>query len=63
MFEGPYVRGEHNRICDHYLFTFTQWLEADSVDPDLLLKIRDHRQMMLQRQSVQTALEVQLQSH
>ena len=62
MFKGPYVWGEHYTICDPYLFTFAQWLEADSVDPDLLPKIRDHRQMMLQRPSVQTAINAQLQA-
>ncbi len=63
MFKGPYVWGEQYTICDPYLFTFAQWLEADSVDPDMLPNIRDHRQMMLQRQSVQTAIKAQLATH
>jgi glutathione S-transferase len=53
MFKGPFVMGEAYTICDPYLFTFAQWMEADNVDPDLLPKLRDHRQMMLQRPNVQ----------
>ena len=61
MFKGPFVWGERYTICDPYLFTFAQWLEADKVDPDLLPNIRDHRQMMLQRPNVQKAIADQLQ--
>ncbi len=63
MFKGPYVWGEQYTICDPYLFTFAQWLEADSVDPDMVPNIRDHRQMMFQRPSVQTAIKAQLATH
>src|ERR1700688_1906630 len=33
MFQGPWVMGAAYTICDPYLFTFAQWLEADGVDP------------------------------
>ena len=31
--KGPWVMGERYTICDPYLFTLAQWLEADGVDP------------------------------
>ena len=30
---GPWVMGETYTICDPYLFTMAQWMEADGVDP------------------------------
>src|SRR5258708_2887894 len=33
MFVGPWVTGDSYTICDPYLFTLAQWLEADGVDP------------------------------
>src|ERR1041384_3309117 len=33
MLKGPWVMGERYTICDPYLFTLAQWLEADGVDP------------------------------
>ena len=60
MFTGPFVMGETYTICDPYLFTFAQWMEADKVNPELVPKIRDHRAMMLQRPNVQKAIAEQL---
>jgi len=60
MFKGPFVMGEAYTICDPYLFTFARWMEADKVDPDLLPKLRDHRQMMLQRPNVQKIIADEL---
>ncbi len=60
MFTGPFVMGDHYTICDPYLFTFTQWMEADHVDPDRLPVLRDHRKMMLQRTSVQKAIAMEM---
>ena len=34
MLKGPWVMGERYTICDPYLFTLAQWLEADGVDPN-----------------------------
>ena len=56
MFAGPFVMGDQYTICDPYLFTFAQWMEVDRVNPDALPKLRDHRQMMLQRPAVQKAI-------
>src|SRR6266851_9858178 len=40
MFEGPWVMGEAYTVCDPYLFTLAQWLEADGVNPAQLPRIQ-----------------------
>lgn len=57
MFVGPYVMGENYTICDPYLFTFSQWMELDHVDPNRLPKLREHRLMMRQRPHVQKVMD------
>lgn len=56
MLEGPWVMGESYTICDPYLFTLANWLEADGVDPDRFPKVKDHRQRMAERPAVARAL-------
>jgi glutathione S-transferase len=56
MFKGPWVMGEAYTICDPYLFTLAQWLEADGVDPASLPRIADHSRRMRERPAVQRAL-------
>jgi glutathione S-transferase len=56
MFAGPWVMGETYTICDPYLFTVAQWLEADGVDVSRLPRIADHRSRMSQRPTVINAL-------
>jgi glutathione S-transferase len=56
MFEGPWVMGEAYTICDPYLFTVSQWLEADGVDVARVPRIRDHRSRMSERPAVIKAL-------
>jgi glutathione S-transferase len=46
MFAGPWVMGSDFGICDPYLYTLAQWLEADGVDPARYPKIADHRRRM-----------------
>jgi glutathione S-transferase len=48
MLTGPWVMGADYTICDMYLFTLAQWLEADSVDVSKLPKVLDHRRRMLE---------------
>jgi glutathione S-transferase len=60
MIEGPWVMGEAYTVCDPYLFTLAQWLEADGVNPARLPKIRDHRRRMLERPTVKKALAEEL---
>jgi glutathione S-transferase len=56
MLAGPWVMGEHYTICDPYLFTLAQWLEADGVDPARIPKVVDHRHRVLQRPAVRKAI-------
>lgn len=53
---GPWVMGDTYTICDPYLFTLAQWLEADKVDIARLPKVLAHRQRMAERSSVRQAL-------
>ncbi len=56
MLKGPWVMGDAYTICDPYLFTLAQWLEADGVDLDRLPKVADHRRRMSERPGVRQAL-------
>lgn len=57
MFAGPWVMGKDYGICDGYLFTLTQWLEADGVEVNKTPKIADHFKRMGERSAVRKALE------
>jgi glutathione S-transferase len=52
MFAGPWVMGDTYTICDPYLFTLAQWLEADGVDLAGIPKVADHRARMAERPAV-----------
>ena len=56
LLEGPWVRGESFTVCDPYLFTLAQWLEADGVDPTLYPKVIAHRARVAARPATQRAL-------
>jgi glutathione S-transferase len=56
MFAGPWVMGERYTVCDPYLFTLAQWLEADGIDPASVPLVSAHRTRMLKRPAVQRAL-------
>lgn len=56
MFVGPWVMGDSYTICDPYLFTLAQWMEADGVDPARFPKLLDHRNRMKARPSVLRAI-------
>ena len=60
MFRGPWVMGERYTICDPYLFTLAQWLEADGVDPATIPRVVDHRGRMSERAAVKTAVAYEL---
>lgn len=53
---GPWVMGESYSVCDAYLFTMAQWLEADRADTARLPKVLDHRKRMSERPAVQRAI-------
>jgi glutathione S-transferase len=60
MLAGPWVMGSAYTICDPYLFTLAQWLEADGVDIARLPKVRDHRQSVSERPAVKKAIAAEL---
>ena len=60
MLKGPWVMGESYTICDPYLFTLAQWLEADGVDITRLPRVIDHRNRMAERASVRKAIAAEL---
>jgi glutathione S-transferase len=64
MFAGPWVMGANYTICDPYLFTLSQWLDADGVDIAKTPKIADHFRCMSERPAARKAVadETQLQS-
>ncbi|TSA11876.1 MAG: glutathione S-transferase family protein [Betaproteobacteria bacterium] len=63
LFQGPWVMGERYSVCDMYLFTLAQWLEADGVDPARLPKIADHRLRMAQHPVVSKIVAAELAGH
>jgi glutathione S-transferase len=60
MLRGPWVMGERYTICDPYLFTLAQWLEADGVDPATIPRVIDHRARMAERPTVKKAIAQEL---
>lgn len=60
MLDGPHVMGEAYTICDPYLFTLAQWMEADGVDPARFPKVADHRRRMSQRPAILRAIAAEL---
>jgi glutathione S-transferase len=60
MLTAPWVMGETYTICDPYLFTIAQWLEADGVDPSRFPKVIDHRRRMSERPEVRKAIAQEL---
>jgi glutathione S-transferase len=60
MLEGPWVMGIEYTICDMYLFTLAQWLEADGVDLRRIPKVADHRRRMSENPVVARAIAAEL---
>lgn len=58
FFVGPFAMGETFTVVDAYLFTISNWLEADGVDTSQFPRILTHRALMLERPSVQRAIEL-----
>jgi len=56
MLAGPWVMGEAYTICDAYLFTLAQWLEADGVDLAKIPRVIDNRRRMAERPAVRKAI-------
>jgi glutathione S-transferase len=60
MLKGPWVMGENYKICDPYLFTFSQMLEGDGVDPARFPRVIEHRKRMSERPGVRKAVAEEL---
>ena len=60
MLKGPWVMGEAYTICDPYLFTLAQWLEADGVDPGRIPRVIDHRRRVGERPATRKAIAEEL---
>ena len=56
MLKGPWVLGERYTICDAYLFTLAQWLEADGVDLARLPRVVEHRARVAERPATRKAI-------
>ena len=52
VLHGPWVMGQAYSICDPYLFTVAQWIEADGIDPARFPKVIDHRRRMSERHTI-----------
>ena len=59
LLKGPWVLGDAFSVCDAYLFTLAQWLEADGVDIARLPRVIDHRRRVSQREAVIRAIEAE----
>jgi len=60
LLKGPWVMGADYSICDAYLFTLAQWLEADGVDTAKLPRVIDHRRRMEALPAVRKALAAEV---
>jgi glutathione S-transferase len=60
MLRGPWAMGEAYTVCDMYLFTLAQWLEADGVDLAKLPRVAEHRRRMAENPVVARAIAAEL---
>jgi glutathione S-transferase len=60
MLRCPWVMGDSYTICDAYLFTLAQWLEADGVDLSALPRVSEHRRLVSQRPATMRAIAAEL---
>lgn len=56
MLKGPWVTGDTYTISDMYLFTLSQWLEADGVDLRTIPKVIEHRARVAELPAVRNAI-------
>jgi glutathione S-transferase len=60
MLKGPWVMGKDYTVCDMYLFTLAQWMEADGVDLARIPRVVEHRQRMSENPVVKKAIAMEL---
>jgi len=63
MLAGPWVMGSTYTICDAYLFTLAQWLEADCVDLAKIPRVIDHRRRVAGRPAAKRAIAQEFAAH
>ena len=63
LLRGPWVMGSMYTVCDMYLFTLAQWLDADGVDLRRLPKVADHRRRMSENPVVAKVIATELGAH
>jgi glutathione S-transferase len=56
MLKRPWVMGDAYTICDPYLFTLAQWLEADGVDLAKIPAVIAHRTRVAERPATRRAI-------
>ena len=56
MLRGPWVMGDSYTVCDGYLFTLTNWIQGDGIDPARIPKVQEHNRRMRERPQVKAAL-------
>jgi glutathione S-transferase len=60
MLKGPWVMGDAYTICDMYLFTLAQWMEADGVDLSRIPRVVEHRGRMAENPVVKRAVAAEM---
>lgn len=60
MLAGPWVMGNTYTVCDMYLFTVAQWLEADGVDIRQFPRVAEHRHRMSEDALVKRVIAAEL---
>jgi len=60
MLKGPWVQGEAYSICDMYLFTLAQWIEADGVDTAKFPRVMDHRRRVSELPAVRKSIAAEV---
>ena len=60
FFKGPWVMGDRYTISDPYLFTLSQWLEGDGVDPARFPKVAEHRARLAEDPAVKRVIAAEL---
>jgi glutathione S-transferase len=60
LLRGPWVMGDAYSICDMYLFTLAQWMEADGLDPSRYPKVAGHRSRMAALPAVKKVIAEEL---
>jgi glutathione S-transferase len=56
MLKGPWVMGERYTICDPYLYTLAQWMDADGLDRKRFPNVQQHFERVAARPAARKAI-------